>query len=147
MTALDTPIERAIEEHLVSACRNHRLLCLKITSPGRRSVPDRLIIGHDNRCDPVLLFVELKRPGTTPRAGQKAMFARMRTHGAHVVVADSIATVDHLLDDYFLRTPHPIALRDPLSAPLPGKPAAVLILDNLESAAAATITTKERPTT
>lgn len=146
MNALSAPIERVVEEHLVSACRAHRLLCLKITSPGRRSVPDRLIMGHDNRSDPVLLFVELKRPGSLPRAGQKAMFARMRAHGAHVVVADSIATVDHLLDDYFLRTPRPISLRDPRTAPLPGKPATLLILGSPDSAAAPTTKKVNAPT-
>lgn len=58
------------------------------------------------------------------------MFTRMRAHGAHVVVADSTNAVDQLLDDYFLRTPYPISLRDPHSAPLPGKSAAVLVLGN-----------------
>lgn len=130
MSLAAIPIEHVIEDHLVSACKQHRLLCLKITSPGQRAVPDRLVIGHDNRSDPVLLFVELKRPGGVPRPNQRAMFTRMRAHGAHVVVADSIAAVDHLLDDYFLHTPRPISLRDPQAAPLPGKSAAVLVLEN-----------------
>ena len=130
MTHAVVPIERVIEDHLVSACKQHHLLCLKMTSPGRRAVPDRLVIGHDDRSDPVLLFIELKRPGAIPRPDQRAMIARMRAHGAHVVVADSIAAVDHLLDDYFLRTPCPIARRDPGDAPLPGKRAAVLVLGN-----------------
>ncbi|OUS97454.1 nuclease [Rhodococcus sp. NCIMB 12038] len=123
-------MERVIEDHLVSACTQHHLLCLKMTSPGRRAVPDRLVIGHDDRSDPVLLFIELKRPGGIPRPDQRAMFAQMRAHGAHVVVADSTAAIDQLLDDYFLRTPRPISLRDPRDAPLPGKQAAVLVLGN-----------------
>lgn len=101
-----------------------------MTSPGTRAVPDRLVIGYDDRSDRVLLFVELKRPGGIPRPDQRAMFARMRAHGAHVVVADSTDAVDRLLDDYFLHTPCPIALRDPTTAPLPGKPAAVLVLEH-----------------
>lgn len=130
MTHAVVPIERVIEDHLVSSCKQHRLLCLKMTSPGRRAVPDRLVIGHDDRSDPVLLFIELKRPGGIHRPDQRAMFTQMRAHGAHVVVADSTAAIDHLLDDYFLRTPCPISQRDPQAAPLPGKSAAVLVLGN-----------------
>lgn len=129
MTHVLLPMERIVENHLVASCKRHQLLCLKIASPGRRAVPDRLVIGHDDRSDPGVLFVELKRTGTVPRASQKAMFARIRAHGAPVVVADSIATVDHLLDDYFLQTPLPSRRRDPQVAPLPGKAPTVLVLD------------------
>lgn len=128
-----TPIERVIEDHLVSACKQHHLLCLKMTSPGRRAVPDRLLIGHDNRADPVLLFVEVKRPGQAPRPNQRAMFTRMRAHGAHVVVADSIEAVDQLLDDYFLHSSCPISLRDPCASPTPGRAASVLVLKDRPS--------------
>lgn len=147
MTHVLPPMERNVENHLVASCKRHHLLCLKIASPGRRAVPDRLVISHDDRSDPVVLFVELKRTGTVPRAGQKAMFARMRAHGAHVVVADSVAAVDHLLDDYFLRTPIPIRRHDPQVARLPGMAPTVLVLDrgSGDSSTFPTTSTKDDP--
>lgn len=129
MSPAVVPVERLLENYLITACSRHHLLCLKMASPGRRGVPDRLIIGHDDRSDPVVLFVELKRPGGVPRPSQRAMFARMRAHGAHVVIVDSPVAVDMLIEDYFLRTPQPIAQRDPQTANLPGKAPITLVLD------------------
>ncbi|ADK68990.2 hypothetical protein [Gordonia sp. KTR9] len=143
MTHVQLPMERIVENHLVASCQRHDLLCLKVTSPARRAITDRLVIGHDDRSDPVVLFLELKRPGTVPRASQKAMFARMRVHGAHVVVADSVAAVDH----YFLRTPIPIRRRDPQVARLPGMAPTVLVLDrgSGDSSTFPTTSTKDDP--
>lgn len=120
--------ENVVEQHLVKLCATHGLLCLKMTSPGRRAVPDRMVLGYDNNSDHVALFVELKRPGQKPRADQARMFAEMRDHGAHVVVADTIEAVERLIDDYYLDPPVAIAQRDPHTAPLPGKNPAVLVL-------------------
>lgn len=83
-------------------------------------------MGHDANDDSVTLFVEVKRPDEAPRPSQVAMIRRMRDHGQHAVVADSKASVDALISDYFTHPTVPIAKRDPHAAPLPGRTGAVI---------------------
>ncbi len=98
------------------------LLCLKFTSPSRRAVPDRIVLGHDAYGRAVTLFVEVKRPGERPRANQAAMIGSLRDHGAHAVVVDSTTAVDELLADYITTPATPPHERDPHDAPLPAPP-------------------------
>lgn len=55
--------------------------------------PDRMIIAPGG----VILFVEVKRPGETPRAGQRAMHRRLQKLGFTVLVVDSKEGVDEVL--------------------------------------------------
>ncbi|ACY19853.1 VRR-NUC domain protein [Gordonia bronchialis DSM 43247] len=125
-TRSSAPRESAIERHLVQRCAEIGVLCLKFTSPGHVGVPDRVLMGHDANDDSVTLFVEVKRPDEAPRPSQVAMIRRMRDHGQHAVVADSKASVDALISDYFTHPTVPIAKRDPHAAPLPGRTGAVI---------------------
>lgn len=120
--------EGRVEDYLVKLCHELELLCLKTAAPGRRGLPDRLILGHDDRGDAVSLHVEVKAPGEVPRPSQVQLITAMREHGAHVVVVDSPQAVQDLLENYFLATPMPIHERSPLDAPLPGRPPTVLTL-------------------
>lgn len=113
--------EATVERHLVNRCTALGLLCWKFTSPSHRGVPDRIVIGHDAQGSAVTLFIELKRPGAAPRPEQSATIATMRDHGAHALVADSIAAVDQILLDYIERPTATFAERDPHRAALPGR--------------------------
>ena len=122
-----TPREDSVEDYLVARCRDEAILCFKFSSPSRRAVPDRILMGHDANGHPVTLFIEVKRPGGKPRADQYAMLSNMRDHGAHAVVADSRQQVDRLLSDYFTAPTVPPHERDPHDAPLPGEPSNLIV--------------------
>ena len=83
-------LEREIEKTLVKRVKVLGGLCEKYTSPGRRSVPDRIITLPGNR----IIFVECKAPGKVPTEAQAADHARRRALGCDVRVIDSKAQVD-----------------------------------------------------
>lgn len=119
--------ESVVEKHLVQACSDQGLLCLKVKAIATAGIPDRLVIGHDHRGDPVLVFVEVKRPGAKPRPAQVHRIKDLRDHGAHAVVVSTIDEVDRFLADYVTDSVVPIADRDPCDAPLPGASTSVVI--------------------
>lgn len=100
MTAT-TPRERVIETYLRDACKARNVLCYKFTSPGHIGVPDRVLLGLDAEAQPVVIWVECKRPGAKPRASQLHCHAEMIRHGAQVAVVDTRAGVDELLNEVF----------------------------------------------
>lgn len=65
----------------------------KFKTPGRRFVPDRLCSLEKG----VLFFIEYKREGEEPNAGQLRDHARRRARGFAVYVVDSKSQVDHLV--------------------------------------------------
>lgn len=71
--------ESLIEKHLVAEVKKAGGVAFKFVSPGRRSVPDRIVLLPGGR----LVFVECKAPGKAPRADQ------LRELGFTVVVLDS----------------------------------------------------------
>lgn len=50
--------ERDVERYLIKECERRGWLCWKFVSPGRRGVPDRIVIRHGG-----VAFVEVKRKG------------------------------------------------------------------------------------
>ena len=50
--------ERDVERYLVKECKKRGWLCWKFVSPGRRGVPDRVVIRPGS-----VAFVEVKRKG------------------------------------------------------------------------------------
>lgn len=87
--------EKTVESYLIQRCRTAGLLCLKFTSPARRGVPDRVVIGP---APGQTTFVELKRPGNTVRRDQREMHTKMRRYGAEIHVIDDEPGVDALID-------------------------------------------------
>lgn len=85
-------LEHAVEAHLLAQCRRVGLLCLKLTSPARAGVPDRVVIAPE-----ATVFVEVKRPGGRLRRLQEVTVAKMRRAGAVVHVVDTLAGVDELV--------------------------------------------------
>lgn len=79
-----------LEKHIEAAlCARVALLggrCEKFTSPGRRSVPDRIVTLPGGR----IVFVECKAPGKKPTELQARDHAWRRSMGCEVVVIDSL---------------------------------------------------------
>ncbi len=84
--------ESVIERYLVREVEKRGGLCEKFVSPGRRSVPDRIITWPFG----VIHFVEVKASGKEPRADQLRDHARRRALGVSVFLIDSKAGVDFL---------------------------------------------------
>ena len=79
-------LEKEVEAALVRRVKAIGGLCEKFTSPGRRSVPDRIITMPNNQ----IIFVEVKRPGEKPTAAQLKDHERRRALGCDVRVIDSM---------------------------------------------------------
>ncbi|WP_193160490.1 VRR-NUC domain-containing protein [Citrobacter youngae] len=77
--------ESIIEKHLVDEVKKVGGFAYKFVSPGRRSVPDRIVLLPGGR----IVFVECKAPGKAPRADQVREHKRLRALGFSVVVLDS----------------------------------------------------------
>ena len=55
-------LERDLENKLGAYAKKMGCLYYKFTSPARRSVPDRMVVGPSGK----ILFLELKEPGKKP---------------------------------------------------------------------------------
>jgi len=86
--------EDQIENRLVRGVKRLCGMCEKFTSPGRRSVPDRLITLPGG----AVIFVECKRPGGKPTANQTRDHERRRRLGAEVYVVSTPDEVQELID-------------------------------------------------
>ncbi|PKM70132.1 MAG: hypothetical protein CVU86_07045 [Firmicutes bacterium HGW-Firmicutes-11] len=86
--------ESSIERKLVQGIKKAGGLCMKFTSPGRRGVPDRIILINGK-----ILFVELKAPGGELSELQRVMISNMRFNGARVEIIDSAEKVYRLLEE------------------------------------------------
>lgn len=82
-------LESKIEAALVRKVKALGGMAEKFTSPGKRSVPDRLI----TLPGPIMIFVELKAPGKVPTEKQQRDHQRRRAYGCDVRVIDSLAQV------------------------------------------------------
>lgn len=83
-------LERDIEKALVKRVKELGGTAEKFTSPGRRSVPDRLVTLPGGR----IIFVELKAPGKKPTENQLRDHNRRRELGCDVRVIDSLEGVN-----------------------------------------------------
>ena len=93
-------LESCIEGYLVQKCSERGWLCEKFTSPGKRSVPDRIISIPGGR----VVFCEVKAPGKKPTKLQLIDHRTRKNLGHIVVVVDTKAAVDHVmksLDDVY----------------------------------------------
>lgn len=115
--------ESDIEKYLVTRAKANGGIAYKFKSPGRRNVPDRILmtngmelavkaIKHIARDDAniayeefvrdllfcFISFVEVKAPGEPPREGQIREHNRLREMGFYVEVIDSKDDVDFILE-------------------------------------------------
>lgn len=79
-------LESKIEKALVARVKALGGKCEKFTSPGRRAVPDRIVLLPGGR----VVFVELKAPNKKPTALQLLDHVERRALGFDVRVIDSL---------------------------------------------------------
>jgi hypothetical protein len=82
-------LESTIEKYLRRYVEKLGGCCWKFVSPGTDGVPDRIVLLGGR-----VIFVELKRPGETPRPLQLKRHVQLRGLGFEVAVLDSILAVD-----------------------------------------------------
>lgn len=116
-------LERDVEKYLNTRAAKADWLSLKFTSPQRRSVPDRILLGNKEKLLELLrpemdfvneawlgdlaeqlmaaaiTFVECKRPGGVPTEGQTREHEKLRARGFTVLVVDSKEMVDGLYSE------------------------------------------------
>lgn len=80
------PLEKDIETKVVAFAKSLGMLVYKFTSPSRRSVPDRMFITKAG----VVFFVEFKRKGEKPTAGQLVEIEKIRRSKVPVYVVDNV---------------------------------------------------------
>jgi len=88
------PLEKDIEEKVCDYAKQLGCLCYKFTSPGRRSVPDRLFITPEG----VVFWIEFKRLGEKPTSGQLVEIQKLWKQKVEVFVADSVEIGKILID-------------------------------------------------
>ena len=82
-------LEKLIERALVRRVKDLGGLCEKFVSPGRRSVPDRIVTLPGGR----IIFVECKAPGKKPTPLQERDHEKRRSLGCEVRVIDNMDDV------------------------------------------------------
>ena len=85
--------ESEIERYFIKRVKSIGGETRKIKWIGRSHAPDRLVIFEGVR------FVELKRPGKSPRAGQLREHARLLKRGVRVFVISTIQEVDEFINE------------------------------------------------
>lgn len=88
--------EAEVESYLVRRVRELGGIAYKFVSPGRRGVPDRMILWPIG----VIEFVELKAPGKKPTPRQLHEHKRLQKLGMSVSVLDSKEAVDEWLSGF-----------------------------------------------
>ena len=90
-----TVSEREVEAELVRRVQAAGGQAYKFTSPGRRGVPDRVVLLPGRAPE----FVELKRKGQKAKPHQLREHERMRAAGAAVHLIDDAAGIDRIMKD------------------------------------------------
>jgi hypothetical protein len=83
-------LEKDIENALCARVKSLGGLCEKFVSPGRRSVPDRIVTLPGG----AIVFVEVKAPGKKPTDLQERDHARRKALGCRVEVIDSMESAN-----------------------------------------------------
>lgn len=82
--------ESTIEKKLCLKVKKLGGMCEKFTSPGRRSVPDRIVSLPGGK----IFFIEVKAPGRKPTLLQKRDHERRKALGQKVFVISSLEEID-----------------------------------------------------
>ena len=89
-------LERDIEKRVKAYAESKGWLTRKWVSPGHAFVPDQIFI----RPDGLVIFIEFKKEGARPTAGQNREHTRLREHGCLVYVVDTVDEGKALVDHY-----------------------------------------------
>jgi len=89
--------ESSLEKRLRLEVKKHGGRALKFISPGKRGVPDRLVLKSGGQA----LFVEMKVPGKPLRPLQLKRVEQLRTLGFKVYKIDSIEDIKNFIQEEF----------------------------------------------
>ncbi len=87
-------LEKDIEQRFVRYAKLKGCTAYKFSSPNRRGVPDRMVVGPNG----LLFFIEFKAPGRQPSALQEREMQRLRDYGFPVYLIDKKGAAEQLLD-------------------------------------------------
>jgi hypothetical protein len=88
------PLEKVIEAKVCEHAKKLGCYVRKFTSPSHRSVPDRMIITPNG----IVFFIEFKRKGEVPTAGQVVEIEKIRKMGVKVFVVDAVEDGKNVVD-------------------------------------------------
>jgi hypothetical protein len=88
-------MEKAIEKRLVTEVEKRGGTAFKFISPGKRGVPDRLVVFAEG----VSAFIELKDKGKKPDPLQLKRIQELRDLGCQVFVIDRKEQIKEVLDE------------------------------------------------
>lgn len=93
--------ESTIERYLVKRVKELGGITYKFVSPGRRNVPDRIVVLPGRR----LYFVEVKATAGVLRPGQAREHARINALGFGVWAVNSLDEADFFISSMAIRRP------------------------------------------
>lgn len=99
MTAFPNDLEGDVRAYLKRRLKVIGGELRKVSWFPRSHAPDEIVfLPQTPSCLPaILVWVELKRPGKVPRAGQQRALSLLKAHGEHAVWINSREAVDALL--------------------------------------------------
>ncbi len=87
--------ESALEAAIVRYAKATGWYTLKLSSPGKRGVPDRIFMREER-----VLFMEIKAPGRKPTVLQEKVLRELRGAGQTAVWVNNIDAAKTVLDAY-----------------------------------------------
>lgn len=87
--------ERAVERYLIKECEKRGWLCWKFVSPGRRGVPDRIVIRPG-----AVAFVEVKRKGGRVSPLQLRRIDELTRRGVAARVVKTKGDIDEMIREW-----------------------------------------------
>lgn len=95
------PLESVVEDYFKKMIKKVGGLPMKFTSPGKRGVPDQIVLFGG-----ITYFVEIKRPGEKPRPSQVTVHKQFQEKGVSVYTVDSQEQVNEFITE-ILKQPLP----------------------------------------
>lgn len=86
-------LEKHLEQQLKKAVEDAGGWCIKLVSPGTAGMPDRICLMNSK-----IVFVEVKKPGQSPRPLQLRRMRQLQAHGFTTLVVDEPVKIKEVLD-------------------------------------------------
>ena len=87
--------ESDVERYLIKECEKRGWLCWKFVSPGRRGVPDRIVIRPGS-----VAFVEVKRKGGRVSPLQIRRIEELTRRGVAARVVETKGEIDEMIREW-----------------------------------------------
>lgn len=89
-------LEKKIEANICTYAKKHGLFQIKLTSPSRIGLPDRMFISKDGE----VFFIEFKAKGKKPTKLQEYTINKLRSYNVYCYVVDNIEYGRSIIDNY-----------------------------------------------